>query len=47
MDTGDWAKIILVTICGIGGLAFIIWFLVTWGNTPVGELPTWLWWLMN
>ena len=40
-------KIILFVIFLIGCIALTVWFLTTYGNTPVGELPTWLWWLMN
>lgn len=43
----DLVKVILYVLALIVVIGFIIWFLVVWGNTPVGELPAWLWWLMN
>jgi hypothetical protein len=43
----DLIKVIFYVLFLIVVIIFIVWFLVNYGNTPVGELPTWLWWLMN
>ena len=43
----DLVKVILGVLFLIAVIMFIIWFLANYGNTPVGELPTWLWWLVN
>lgn len=43
----DLVKIVLGILFIIGAIIFTVWFLVNYGNVPVGELPTWLWWMVN
>lgn len=39
--------LILLAIFALAGIAFGVWFSITWGNTPISELPAWLWWLVS
>ena len=43
-----WAGIlILVCLISVAYVLLRVWVVFTYGDTPVTELPAWVWWLMQ
>ena len=41
---------IMIGACGViavAGIAFSVYLVCKYGNTPLQDLPTWLWWLLK
>lgn len=39
--------IVALLLVSVGAIAFRVWVFATYGNTPVTELPAWVWWIMQ
>lgn len=39
--------IIIFIIISLALIGFIIYTFVRYANTPINELPTWIWWLLH
>ena len=43
---GDIVAIILILLIAFSVICFEIYLWITYGNKPVDEVPTWVWWIM-
>lgn len=43
-----WTVLLILMIVGVAAYAiFCIWAFFTYADTPIAELPAWVWWIMQ
>ena len=49
MKKPDWNALIAILIIIMGIVFFIcyIYALITYGNVPISDCPTWVWWILH